>query len=253
MLQDQENTELHHIPKWLSWAISKEKGYQPTIAGHIALSSSLIAFAFFWWLIIFLFGSLWEKDWGYIPEKTNVEKLEFADNIRQSKPTEKNRLLEQLKQIEILSEKHAKIMSFFYKQYYISLSMMVSCTAIAVLSLFFISKSGWERVNNAIINVFIVASGILIFYGNISLAFQQKDNLEASQAIYLNYLALRNEFLSYLATGQTISAETLTPSQFIHYVDTQMKTVSFIRLGFDPKSIPDLSKQINGSNKQEIK
>jgi hypothetical protein len=253
MSQDKENIEIHHIPKWLSWAISEEKGCQPTIAGHIALSFSLIALAFFWWLVIFTFGSLWEKEWGYIPEKATVEKLEFADAIRLAKPNEKNRLLEQLKQIEILSEKHAKIMIFFYKQYYISLSMMVSCTAIAVLSLFFISKSGWEKANNAIINVFIVASGVLIFYGNISLAFQQKDNLEASQAIYLNYLALRNEFLSYLATGQTVSANKLAPSDFIHYIDKQMQTVSFIRLGFDPKAIPDLSKQINGSNKQESK
>ncbi len=253
MSQEKEDIGIHHIPKWLSWAISKEKGCQPTIAGHIALSSSLIALAFFWWLIIFIFGSLWEKEWGYIPEKINVEKLELAAPILQAKPSEKNRLLEQLKQIEILSEKHAKIMGFFYKQYYISLSMMVSCAAIAALSLFFISKSGWERVNNAIINVFIVASGVLIFYGNISLAFQQKDNLEASQTIYINYLSLRNEYLSYLATGETISSNKLTPDEFIHYIDKQMNNVSFIRLGFDPKSIPDLSKQINGSNKNESK
>lgn len=48
-----------------------------------------------------------------------------------------------------------------------------------------------------------------------------KDNLEASQKIYVNYLGLRNEVLSYLATGETISNESLAPAKFIHYVDRE--------------------------------
>lgn len=88
-----------------------------------------------------------------------------------------------------------------------------------------------------------------------SLIFQHQDNLEASQQKYISYLSLRNEFLSYLATGELTSIDKSSPSKFISYVDGQMKSIGFVRLGFNPKSIPDFSKQfnVNGFDKQEIK
>ncbi|GBO55925.1 hypothetical protein APA_4131 [Pseudanabaena sp. lw0831] len=245
MSLDQEKAQIPSspIPKWLIWAIARDNNYQPTLLGHIALSGALISIALISWIIMFVISTAWEKEWIFKPERITVEQLESATAKLSPTIYERNRMISQFQEIERLADKHANIMGFFYKQYYISLATMGACAALAIVSLFFISKVGWERVNNALINIFIVTSGIVIFYGNISLIFQQKDNLEASQKIYVNYLGLRNEVLSYLATGETIANESITPAKFIHYVDRELKSISFVRLGFDPKSIPDFSKQ----------
>ena len=240
---EKAQTPSRTIPKWLIWAISKENNYQPTLFGHLALSSALLSIAVIAWIIMFLISNVWEKEWIFKPERITIEQLESATAKLSLTIYERNRIIAQFQEIERLADTHANIMGFFYKQYYISLATMGGCAALAIVSLFFISKVGWERVNNALINIFIVTSGIVIFYGNISLIFQHKDNLEASQKIYVNYLGLRNEVLSYLATGETITNESLAPAKFIHYVDRELKSISFIRLGFDPKSIPDFSKQ----------
>lgn len=192
-----------------------------------------------------VFSTLWEKEWISIPASLTADQLETATVRLVPTPAERSRLITQFQDIETLAAKHAMIMGFFYKQYYISLAMMGTATAVAVISLFFISQLGWQRVNNAVINIFIVATGVVVIYGNISLVFQQRDNIEASQTIYINYLALRNEMLSYWATGMTINDEEMTPAQFIHYMDRHLKAISLIRLGFNPNSISNLSNQLN--------
>jgi hypothetical protein len=233
-------------PKWLAWAIvEKEDRYQPTLLGHIALSSSLISIVIIGYCIMFAISSSWEKEWIGTPEGLTSEQLEATTTRLASTPTERTRLIAQFQEIETLATRHAKIMGFFYKQYYISLAMMGTSAAVAVISLFFISKVGWERASNAVINIFIVATGVVIFYGNMSLVFQQRNNLEASQKIYLSYSNLRNEVLSYWATGETIADERATPAKFIHYVDRQLSSISLIQLGFDPNSIPDFSKRLD--------
>lgn len=152
MQLEPENSRSPQIPKWLMWAVSQENKYQPTLLAHVVLSTSLVLLAFFCWVVMFYVGSLWEKEWTYIPKEVTVEQLKSTKMIQEVKPSEQSRLIEQFEEIESLLKTHAKIMGFFYKQYYISLSMMGSCASVAVISIFFISKSGWEKVNNVIIN-----------------------------------------------------------------------------------------------------
>jgi hypothetical protein len=105
-----------------------------------------------------------------------------------------------------------------------------------------------------LINIFIVSSSTVILYGNISLVFKQEENIKDNQALYLSYFALRNEMLSYWATQQASTEDTIVPAaKFIHYMDGRLQELSQIRLGFDATGITNLGdqmKQLDGSSQK---
>ena len=75
---EKAQTPSRTIPKWLIWAISKDNNYQPTVLGHVALSSTLISIAVIAWIIMFLISNVWEKEWIFKPERITAEQLESA-------------------------------------------------------------------------------------------------------------------------------------------------------------------------------
>ena len=165
--------------------------------------------------------------------------------------SESERLIQQFDQIESREKRNYTLMFFFYRQNYIALAVMSVCGSITILCLFFISKSGWEGVNNAIINIFLVSSGCIIFYGNLSTVFQQERNYESSRLTYIRYGALRNEFLSYFATRETKKIEINEPSQFINHIDSELNTIALEeKILFDKSSIPDVTKKLNDMSNQ---
>jgi hypothetical protein len=91
----------------------------------------------------------------------------------------------------------------------------------------------------------VVSSGVVLFYGNLSLTFKQEENIKNSHAIYLSCLSLRNELLSYLATRQNTRGVEEKPESFIHYIDKKLMSISLIQLGFNPGQLSDVPKPIN--------
>lgn len=238
------------LPKWLRRFIS-EPNRQPTLLGHVALSTSLVGVIVVSYAVMFWFAGTKQAEWlGTTPTLKDNEINETLSGLKLTTP-QKVRLMDQYNQIQSRIEKHAAIMGFFYRQYYISLSMICGGSMIASICLFFISKCGWDRVNNALINIFIVSSGTIIFYGNISLAFKQEDNIRDNQTMYLSYFSLRNEMLSYWATQQANTGEEIPPTKFIHYMDGKLQELSQIRLGFDATRITTLGEQIKQLNSSE--
>ena len=92
-------------------------------------------------------------------------------------------------------------MLYFYKQYFISISLSSTLDLIAGICVFFVSKVGWEKSNNAVINIFFITAGAAILYQKLPELFQQGINLTSNKNLYLQYLDLRNKTLSYIATG----------------------------------------------------
>ena len=227
---------------------------QPTLLGHIVISTTLVLGICLGHALMFWFAGTKQNEW--LSEKSSLKEkaVNTAIDSLPTKPSEKARLIDQFDQIQDRIQKHASVMGFFYKQYYISLSMICGGSVIASICLFFISKSGWERVNNALINIFIVSSSTVILYGNISLVFKQEENIKDNQALYLSYFALRNEMLSYWATQQASTEDTIVPpAKFIHYMDGRLQELSQIRLGFDATGITNLGdqmKQLDGSSQK---
>ncbi len=139
------------------------------------------------------------------------------------------------------------MMIFFYKHYYTSIGITSASALVAGICLFFISKVGWDKVNNSLINVFVVTSSAVIFFGDLPGTFKYKENSEASRDLYLEHISLRNEVHSYLATGGTLSDNVENPNLykrteanlFIHYVDQKLASLNKIPLGFDTTGIND--------------
>ncbi len=227
---------------------------QPTLLGHIVISTSLVLSICLSYALMFWFAGTKQNEWLSVTPSLKTEAVNTTiANLTDTKPSEKARLMDQFEQIQDRIKTHANVMGFFYKQYYISLSMICGGSVVASICLFFISKSGWERVNNALINIFIVSSSTVILFGNISLVFEQEENIKGNQALYLSYFALRNEMLSYWATQQASTGDPIAPAKFIHYMDGRLQELSQIRLGFDATRITDLGdqmKQLDGSSQK---
>jgi len=234
------------------------KNDQPTLLGHIVISTTLVLGIFLGHALMFWFAGTKQNEW-FVTSPLTPKAVDTAIANLATKPSEKARLIDQFEQVQNRIQTHANVMGFFYKQYYISLSMICGGSVIASICLFFISKSGWERVNNALINIFIVSSSTVILYGNISLVFKQEENIKDNQALYLSYFDLRNEMLSYWATQEAKTGDTIIivpAAQFIHYIDGRLQELSQIRLGFDATGITDLGnqmKQLDGSSQNPAK
>ncbi|GAB4380722.1 MAG: hypothetical protein Kow00121_37540 [Elainellaceae cyanobacterium] len=237
------------VPRFLKWAISPKR--HPTLLGHIVLTTSMAVLALVGYWGLFWFAGTREAEWlGTVPQ-TQPEALDAILSELPATPAERSRLMEQFQGLELRAARHAKIMGFFYKQYYISISMIVASFVLASLCLFFISKAGWSRVNNALINIFICSSAVILLYGNFIFVFKQEENLRGNQELYLSYIVLREEVLSYWATQQISTGQTLEPAQFIHYLDDKLQTLNKIQLGFDSPQISafiDQFKQIEQPN-----
>lgn len=206
---------------------------QPTAIGHTLITSGLLALNFTLFVSLTLFAAGKSKEWleasqpSPMPQQTMVQDAML-----------KARFAAQIQEIQTQRQRHAEVMSYFYIQYFVSLSMASGSALAAILLAFFISRDGWERANNGLINAFFVTFSAATLYTQIPNLFQQKDNLERNRELYISYDVLGNEISSYLVTGSTISDETqqvvkIEAAEFIHQVDQQLAELNQIPIDFD--------------------
>ncbi len=218
---------------------------QPSFFGHLLITSSLLVLIVASNLSHNWYADQQAKKWLHSTEKLTTSNGENK-NLDASDP-EKARLAEQLNDIQSRLDRYSAMMIFFYKHYYTSIGITSASALVAGICLFFISKVGWDKVNNSLINVFVVTSSAVIFFGDLPGTFKYKENSEASRDLYLEHISLRNEVHSYLATGGTLSDNVENPNLykrteanlFIHYVDQKLASLNKIPLGFDTTGIND--------------
>ena len=116
---------------------------QPTLLGHIVISTSLILGICLSYALMFWFAGTKQNEWLAATAELKAEAVNTSIANLNTKPSEKARLTDQFQQIQDRIQKHASVMGFFYKQYYISLSMICGGSVVASICLFFISKNGW--------------------------------------------------------------------------------------------------------------
>jgi hypothetical protein len=218
---------------------------QPTFFGHLLITSSLLALIGASNLLHNRYADQQAKKWLNSTEELTT--LDGDNGKLGASATETARLIEQLNDIQSRLDRYSAMMIFFYKHYYTSIGITSASALVAGICLFFISKVGWQRVNNSLINVFVVTSSTVIFFGDLPGTFKYKENSEASRDLYLKHISLRNEVRSYLATGGTLSDNSenssvykrTEPNLFIHYIDQKLALLNEIPLGFDTTGIND--------------
>ena len=230
------------FPDWMRPLFTyRQNQHQPTLLGHITLTATAGIIALMGYGIVMMrVESHLQQYWlKFAPRPIAIEQKNFSTKLQTDEPT-RLRLLAQLADVDERITIHRNLTIFFYKQYYAVLALSSTAGVMASLCLFFISKSGWDRINNAIINLFFSASGITLFCVNLTFVFQYGSNLQGNQDLLLSYIALRNEIASYCATGGDLLGNYQEPANYIHYIDVRMQSLNQIRLGFDASRILDM-------------
>jgi hypothetical protein len=146
---------------------------------------------------------------------------------------QQNRLDEQLAGIRARRNHHGAVMAFFFKAYYMSISVVMVAGLVAALALFFIAQNGWSGTNLYVKTIFLVMTAVTAYYGLFPSVFQQQQNISDNKSLFLAYKALENEVISYPLTLTNVNGEEKSATQFITYVDSKMNTLGNIAIGFD--------------------
>jgi hypothetical protein len=148
-------------------------------------------------------------------------------------PEQGRRLVEQLAEIKRLVKFHGDVMAYFFSAYYLSISMMLFGGVVAAVALFFIAQNGWGPTNSYVKTVFVVMTAVTAYYGLFPQVFQQNKNITDNMSLFLEYQTLRREVESYPQTCTNVANEQKDPATFITYVNSEMRRLGKIAIGFD--------------------
>lgn len=213
----------------------------------------------------------WTQGLKYAPTSQQIpaqvsstdKKLQaYINKLPNATLVEKNRLFDQLKEIENRARSHISVARAFYIWNYQSLSIAAVSSIVAAVSLLFLSRKGWDGANKYILNVFIVSFSITVVVGVFPALFRQEENMSNNTRTYLAYIALDNRLSSYIATqkfiglkpantGNSAQLESLNDiKKVISSVDDELATLNNIYIGFDASKIPNYREVFNEVNQQ---
>lgn len=187
-------------------------------------------------------------------QSTSADELKFPSSISVT-PEEQARLKTQLIKIRMKANQHLTIMKDFYANYFSSILMFSIAGAISAICLVLISKKGWDVVDEHVITTFLVMSAVTAYYGSMPSSFQQQQNITDNKVLYLKFVSLENEVLSYPVTGDYMKTvppkegstkpfPTVSVREFINYIDQQLAQDN-IAIGFDSSKAPNYSGSFN--------
>lgn len=163
-------------------------------------------------------------------------------SVQKASPAIRIRLREQIAALASRSERHFVIMEYYYSRYYMSIAMVLVFGVISSATLVLLVNVGWKDGNPFIKTTFIACSMVTAFFGSFPTVFQHSQNIADNKRLYIKYVALHNESLSYLTTGESMDKTILSPQVFIHYLDNQLSQLNTFAIGFDDSRIPDFKK-----------
>ena len=232
------------------------KKKQPTIFGHIGIAAVMLTVFLIAHYGLGAYISNLQNSWLEIDRvsKTQESKQEEQFRIAQGMiqrvniaaaiaPIQKDRLLQQFADIQNLETRYLKMTRYFGTEYFVATVMKYICGLIAAVCAFFISRDGWEKSNNSLINIFFVSSIALTYYTDSVGIFKHQANLQTSLDLYLRCISTKNMVLSYYAHKQV--KESNSVDQFIASIDTQIDELGQFKWGLDGNLDPSFNSQIN--------
>ena len=188
MSNKQDNQQIiqpKNIKECLSW-VSKAPARHSILAGGLLLFFTIFG-SFLNWQ-----GERIARDWysgtEYFQVKSKTEpetKVNseeainvYLDTFETSTSAEKQRIVQQLETIKLNAKNHVNIIIYFYTRVYTEISVASISAIVAAICLFYISRIGWDKANNYIINIFVVTTGVTIFVGALPIVFQQEQNIQ---------------------------------------------------------------------------
>ncbi|WP_414589986.1 hypothetical protein [Scytonema sp. PCC 10023] len=184
----------------------------------------------------------------------------YIDTLPNTTKEEQWKLKQQLKDIENRAKTHLGVVKAFYVYNYQSIAIATFSSVIVAISLFFISKKGWDNNSNnnkPLFTLFFLSLITAILTGVSPSIFRHESNINDNRRAYLAYIALDDRLRSYIATKQfaIINSATLNGDSsktqtskitkitnikdVIHHVDGELASLNNIYIGFDEKKIPN--------------
>jgi hypothetical protein len=181
----------------------------------------------------------------------NAQKAAIDQQLGRPSSTaiEQKVLTDQQEYIESRVGQLAAMTSFFYGRYHAAVALAAVSTLVAGISVFAVSKKGWDRVNPVFANILVTASASAIFYGNLPGIFMYEEGFNTSWKLYQEHVTLNQQMSSFIATGGVIGQDPEKPNEysaidtnrFIHYVDRRLSTLNQQPVGFNRSGIANLS------------
>lgn len=168
--------------------------------------------------------------------------------IPNTKPSPASARLEQdYWEVRSRMDHHLAVLEYFYINYFRAIVIGASLGAVAGVCLFYIVNKGWSNANNYIIVAWVFSTVTAAYYFSYVTIFRQQENIADNKALYLQYVGLGNEILTYCATGTSdypIAASSAQPPQltvelYAHQIDARMAAINNIAIGFDYTKITD--------------
>jgi hypothetical protein len=193
-----------------------------------------------------------------IPSPLDLNKIQ--SNIEQLKTNQPNsptpfqitRLSTQLRQLEFAQQTACTLGIYFFSHRSATYAVATAAGIATLASLAFVSKKGWDRSNNAIINIGMTSGLVLFSALTFSQLYGQGSNYESQRIKYALAVDLINKVASATAnlSAEAPTTNSTTPSmnqpktdlklntaaglkEFINALDQDLKTLHKLDFGMD--------------------
>ncbi|WP_424103301.1 hypothetical protein [Moorena producens] len=215
--------------------LTEPKFWSKPLIGHIAITSVLVLLITVGVIFLYSLGNYQTQKWLLPPTET----VAYTETIPDAAPLEQERIGAQIQEIQARDQRHFKMMTFFYNNYYMSKLMTYGTAIVAGICLLFIIRSGWNSTHPYVINIFVVVSASAILFGNLPGLFRYEDSIVNNKQLYLNYASLKNEVSSYFVTGQDIDGNPIEMKYFINHIDKELSRLNRLPIGFERTRLLD--------------
>lgn len=143
------------------------------------------------------------------------------------------RLQEQYDEVRKRARFHLTVMRFFYVRHYMAIATSAVLGFLAALMLAFISRRGWANTAPWLVACFLVFAGASAFCAGYPALYQQKLNIEANKAKYLELTDLDNRIRTFAISNKT-------PDDLVTYlgrVDKEMQTLHALPIGLEDAAL----------------
>ena len=173
-----------------------------------------------------------------LPEMTNS--ISFAST---NLPAEQSsRLEEQARYVSGRATHHFRVMQFYYTNYYVALLLGSVYGGIAAMSLFLLTKAGWQQGGKCLGSLFLTTTVCTTFFFTFPTWCRMDETVTKNKALYVRYVALLNDMRTFLATGNFAQdpqpTNAPTAANFILRMDNEMKKANDIAVTFDATKGP---------------
>lgn len=166
--------------------------------------------------------------------------LKFDPSLMKASALIRERMQEQFNRIRSNEKQSLVLMRYYFHNYFICTGMVGILGIFSAIFLLFISKKGWLNSNSYLLMAFLTTSSGSIFFGGIPKLYEYDKNFGIYKTQYLQYVNLKNIYLSYAATGKTIyqfqKKPIKSPVDFIYFIDWNMTTLFDIPIYFNPEA-----------------